>query len=89
MPSSHSAIVVSLALQPDQTILKDYQQEYIDSLNGDEEWIIYNSSTNTAEITSLEAFVKHCKSPTKDVGAFDDLGKERWENSFGFGKSRG
>ncbi|MBO7444229.1 MAG: hypothetical protein J6T69_05375 [Methanobrevibacter sp.] len=55
-------------------------QEYIDSLNGDEEWIIYNSSTNTAEITSIEAFVKHCKSPTKDVGAFDDLGRDQAEN---------
>ena len=55
-------------------------QEYIDSLNGDEEWVIYNSSTNTAEITSIEAFVKHCKSPTKDVGAFDDLGRDQAEN---------
>ncbi len=61
-------------------------QDYIDSLNGDEEWIIYNSSTNTAEITSIEAFVKHCKSPTKDVGAFDDLGKDQAENElFGTG----
>lgn len=55
-------------------------QEYIDSLNGDGEWIIYNSSTNTAKVTSIEAFVKHCKSPSKDVGAFDDLGRDQVEN---------
>ena len=55
-------------------------QEYIDSLNGDEEWVIYNSSTNAAKITSLEAFVNHCKSPSKDVGAFDDLGRGQAEN---------
>ena len=55
-------------------------QEYIDSLNGDEEWITYNSSSNTAEITSIEAFVKHCKYPSKDVGAFDDLGRGQPEN---------
>ncbi|MBQ2962622.1 hypothetical protein [Methanobrevibacter sp.] len=55
-------------------------QDYIDSLNGDEEWIIYNSSTNTAKVTSIEAFVNHCKSPSKDVGAFDDLGRDQAEN---------
>ena len=55
-------------------------QEYIDSLNGDGEWIIYNSSTNTAKVTSIEVFVKHCKSPSKDVGAFDDLGRDQVEN---------
>ena len=55
-------------------------QDYIDSLNGDEEWIDYNSSTNTAHITSMEAFVIHCKSPTKDVGAFDDLNRAQAEN---------
>ena len=55
-------------------------QDYIDSLNGDEEWIIYNSSTNTAHIASIGSFVNHCKSPSKDVGAFDDLGKAQAEN---------
>ena len=55
-------------------------EQYIDSLNGDEEWIVYNRSSNTAKITSIEAFVNHCKTPSKDVGAFDDLGRGQAEN---------
>ena len=67
------------SLQSSQT----YQtpQEYIDSLNADgDEWVKYDSSTNTANITSIEDFVNHCKSPSKDVGAFDDLGRGQAEN---------
>lgn len=60
-------------------------QDYIDSLNGNETWIEYDSSTNTAKITSLEAFVKHCKNPSKSVPAFDDLERSQAENGvFGF-----
>ena len=55
-------------------------QDYIDALNGDEEWISYDNSSNTVKITSIEAFVKHCKSPSKDVGAFDDLDRAQSEN---------
>ena len=63
-------------------------QDYIDSLNGDEEWIIYDNATNTAQITSIEAFVNHCKNPSKDTGAFDDLGRGQAENNlFGNDKS--
>ena len=67
---------------PYDSSLGTYQnpEEYIDSLNGDEEWIVYNRSSNTAKITSIEEFVKHCKSPSKDVGAFDDLGRGQAEN---------
>lgn len=56
-------------------------EQYIDSLNSDEEWVTYDSSTNTVNISSIEAFVKHCKSPSKDVGAFDDLGRGQAENN--------
>ncbi len=55
-------------------------QDYIDSLNSDETWIEYDSSTNTAKITSLETFVKHCKNPSKSVAAFDDLERSQAEN---------
>lgn len=55
-------------------------QDYIDSLNGNDTWIEYDASTNTAKIISLEAFVKHCKSPSKSVGAFDDLNRSQAEN---------
>ena len=56
-------------------------KDYIDSLNSDETWIEYDESTNTCKITSLEAFVKHCKSASKDVPAFDALDKSHAENA--------
>lgn len=55
-------------------------QDYIASLNAEEEWITYDQATNTASITSMEAFVKQCKSASKDVGAFDDLNCSQAEN---------
>ena len=54
--------------------------DYIDSLNSDETWIIYNSTSNTATISSVEAFVTHCKSASKDVGAFDSFSLSQAEN---------
>jgi len=54
--------------------------DYIDSLNSDSEWITYDSSTNTATISSVGDFVTHCKSASKDVGAFDSLTKSQAEN---------
>ena len=54
--------------------------DYISSLNSDETWINYDSSTGNYSITSVEAFVTHCKSASKDVGAFDDLSKSQAEN---------
>ena len=62
--------------------------EYISSLNSDETWITYDSSTNKATISSVGSFVTHCKSPTKDVGAFDSLSKSQAENKlFGISSS--
>ena len=55
-------------------------KEYVDSLNGNNTWIEYDANTNTAKITSLEAFVKHCKNPSKSVPAFDDLNRSQAEN---------
>ncbi len=54
--------------------------DYIASLNSDSKWITYDSSTNTAKISSVGDFVTHCKSASKDVGAFDDLSKGQAEN---------
>lgn len=56
-------------------------QDYINSLNSDEKWVEYNAGTNTVKITSIEAFVKHCKNASKDVGAFDDLNRKQAENN--------
>ncbi|MEE1129143.1 MAG: subtype A tannase [Methanobrevibacter sp.] len=55
-------------------------KDYIDSLNSNDTWIEYDSKTNTAKIKSLEAFVKHCKSPSKPVTAFDNLNRSQAEN---------
>ena len=54
--------------------------DYIASLNSDEEWITYDSSSGNYTISSVEAFVKHCKSASKDVGAFDGLSGTATEN---------
>lgn len=56
-------------------------QEYIDSLNSDGVWVEYDSATNTAKITSIKDFVNHCKTATKDVGAFDGLDRSNPENA--------
>jgi hypothetical protein len=55
-------------------------QAYIDSLNSDATWITYNPTTNTAAVTSVESFVVHCKSASKDVCAFDSLSRSQAEN---------
>nr|WP_295001552.1 subtype A tannase [uncultured Methanobrevibacter sp.] len=55
-------------------------QEYIDSLNGNDSWIEYDASTNTAKIKSIEAFVKHCKKHTRSPPAFDNLNRSQIEN---------
>ena len=55
--------------------------DYIAALNGDSAWIAYDESTNTATITGLAGFVKACKSPSKDVGAFDALNRSQAENA--------
>lgn len=56
-------------------------QEYIASLNSDEEWVKYDAKTNTVKITSIEAFVRHNKKATKSVPAFDDLNRTQAENN--------
>ena len=55
-------------------------QDYIDSLNGDDEWIEYDSKTNKAKIASIAAFTSHCKKPRKSVGAFDATDLSQAEN---------
>ena len=70
---------------PDKSSLRNlatYQtaDDYIASLNSDKEWITLDSSTKKYKITSVEDFVTHCKSASKDVGAFDDFSKKQAEN---------
>ena len=62
-------------------------QDYINFLNSDVEWVKYDSSTNKVKITSIEAFVTHCKNAQKTVGAFDSLDRSQGENNvFGNGQ---
>ena len=54
---------------------------YIAALNEGEEWVTYDAATNTAHIASLGAFARQCKTPSKDVGAFDALDCSQAENA--------
>ena len=65
-------------------------EEYIASLNDENEWISYDKASNTATVTSVEDFVKACKNASKSVGAFDDLNGTQGENTlFGYGDGKG
>ncbi len=44
------------------------------------DWVSYDSSTDTATVSSLSGFVQSQKSASKDVGAFDDLDRGQAEN---------
>lgn len=79
-------------VKPDQTEPTTYEtvQDYIDSLNQNTQWVIYDSTSNTASITSVEDFIKNCKKASKNVGAFDDLERTQGENMlFGCGDGAG
>ena len=65
-------------------------QDYIDALNANNEWVIYDADTNTVTITSIEDFVLACKSASKNLGAFDQLDGGQGENTlFGYGDGSG
>ncbi len=69
---------------PENSTTYETVTDYIASLNENKQWIIYDEKTNTAKITDMAAFVNHCKTPRKDVCAFDDLNRSQAEN-FVFG----
>ena len=74
------------------TISGSYEtaQDYIDALNAENEWVTYDSATNTVTITSVADFVKALKNASKNVGAFDDLDAIQGENVlFGYGDGNG
>jgi len=62
-------------------------QDYIDALNSDARWVIYDETTNKARVTSIRAFVTHYKTATKALGAFDELDRGQGENAL-FGNGR-
>ena len=60
-------------------------QDYINSLNTDKNWVIYDKTANTATITSVADFAKHCKIASDQPVAFDGL---QGKNTL-FGSSEG
>ena len=64
----------------DESATYESATDYIAALNGDDAWIEYDESANTATITGLAGFVNACKSPSKSVGAFDALDRSQAEN---------
>ena len=65
-------------------------QDYIDALNANGTWVIYDEETNTAEITSIADFAAAVKTVSKDLGAFDQLDGGQGENTlFGYGDGEG
>lgn len=65
-------------------------QDYIDALNTENTWVIYDSASNTASITSIADFVSACKPASKSLGAFDALDASQGENVlFGYGDGNG
>lgn len=45
--------------------------DYVNALNSDANWIVYNQNRATVRITGLSQFVRTLKAPTKGVPAFD------------------
>ena len=75
------------AIKPTGTY--DTAEDYIAALNANESWVSYDSATNTATITSVEAFMRNVKQLQKSVAAFDDLNGTQGENTlFGIGDGK-
>ena len=55
-------------------------EEYIAFLNSSSQWVAYDASKKTATITGLQGFVTSQKNASKDVGAFDGVGRAQTEN---------
>ena len=65
----------------DSTATYDTAQSYIDALNANEAWVVYDAAANTAKITGMAPFIAACKTPTKSVCAFDGLDRGQAENN--------
>ena len=82
IPNGDSPPIIDDNSTPNRNLETTYQtvDDYINSLNSDSAWITYDSSTNKATISSVRDFITHCKSASKNVGAFDDLSRSQAEN---------
>ena len=64
-----------------ETTTYETVEVYIEALNADGQWVVYDSATATARVTSLSGFVTSQKSPSKDVGALDGVDRGQTENT--------
>ena len=55
-------------------------EEYIAFLNSSSQWVTYDASKKAATIIGLQGFVASQKNASKDVGAFDGVGRAQTEN---------
>lgn len=65
---------------PGSTTTYKTVEAYIAHLNRETTWVRYDARSNTAEVLSLEGFVRSQKNATKDVGAFDGIDRGETEN---------
>ncbi len=54
-----------------ESVVYDTEDDYVDDLNADSQWLTYNQTRATVRISSISEFVRHQKSAAKSVGAFD------------------
>ena len=65
-------------------------QDYIDALNANGEWVVYDEGTGTATITSIADFAEAVKTASKGIAAFDQLDEGQGENTlFGYADGSG
>lgn len=66
------------------------KQDYIDALNANGEWVVWDEATNAVTITSVAAFTQALKNASKGIAAFDQLDAGQGENTlFGYGDGSG
>ena len=66
------------------------KQDYIDALNANGEWVMWDEATDTVTITSVAAFTQALKNASKGIAAFDQLDAGQGENTlFGYADGSG
>ena len=64
--------------------------DYIDALNEEGSWVIYDENTGEVTISSIAEFTSRLKTASKAIGAFDQLDRGQGENTlFGYGDGSG
>ncbi len=77
--ASESPVGIAGVRQVEATVY-DTLESYIATLNGDSRWLTYNASTGDVDVTGLWGFVSACRTPDKDVCAYDLLDRSGLAN---------